>query len=121
MLVLFSLLWTELKAIDKDRTANEVAQAGALLEQRTNFKAVLEQDKDQFLATIKSMSEAQDAERTQFRKVLEKEQQLFDHEERLAESTSGVLIPALYPPLKIGVLKNTRTALQFSTGTVPRS
>jgi hypothetical protein len=114
--LMFGFFWIELKAIDEDRRKAEEAISAARHAEQANFKTVLDQERtdhdsmlqrqeysfdhilqaeqSNFKDTLGTLLKVQKEEHSQFERVLDKEEGLFEHEEQLAESLSGTLSPA---------------------------
>jgi hypothetical protein len=105
MLLIGAFLLIEFRAIDEDRRKDEESQAKIRKEERDSFKSILDQgaqnlksildqQQNHFESTVKLFIDAQQHEAREFRGVLAKQQQLYEHEEQVAESLNGQLIPA---------------------------
>jgi hypothetical protein len=114
-----ALLMTEFRAIRKDREINEATQKewntkeddrvvlmltgerentkNLLDQENQNLGAILKQDQNEFVSTITALLRAHREDEKQFSGVLAKQQELFDHEEQLAESLNGSLLPSNEP------------------------
>lgn len=77
---------------------NEMVAFGKVLQQgQDNLQAILKQQNEHFDKTIKAMLSSQRAEHDHFNSLLSKESELYEHEEQLAESLHGRLIPGSEP------------------------
>ncbi len=119
LIIMASFLSHELRAISKDRWDNEQRQASELGEERLSFKtilkqgrsdnlellaasantlaSILQQNQDEFKATIQTFDKGQISANQGFKSVLGEQEQLFKHEEELAEAESGRLEPGNEP------------------------
>jgi hypothetical protein len=108
MLLIGAFLTIEFRAIDKDRKENNKQQAATEQQQQQafqsildsgtqNFKDLLSQEQAHFEKTIGLFLKAQRDERKAFSGVLEQQQALFRHQEEVAESLNGTLVPGSEP------------------------
>lgn len=132
LILIAAFLAIELRAIGKDRWDNQEVQRmdrGAdqqsfndiFIQQTVQFGAIIKEQQQDFAQTMKTFEAAQNTEQRDFSGVLTKEKELYDHEEQLAESTSGILIPDSLPtpdnycvrkyPGKFAVLYGDNTAI----------
>jgi len=106
--MLFLLFGVEYRAIDKEHADYAREQAYARKEERDSFKVLLESEKsdvrgilDQeqkhFDKVIGEVTNAQREQTRQFSALLRRENDLFVHEEQLAEALNGRLLPASDP------------------------
>lgn len=102
MLVLFAFLYIEFKAIDRDKIYNDNVQDTILKQEKQNLK----QQEEQFNTTLGTLLNSQQQERQNFNGVIDKQNELFNHEVELTESTSGRLIPGTEPSPDIPCIRN---------------
>jgi hypothetical protein len=112
IILLFGFVYVEMNAIDEDkRISTEVLishftniskQAdqnlrNILEDEHSNFTSVLETQQKHFALTNSRLLSQQQQQTREFSAILDRQQQLFEHEEQLAESLDGKLVPAAEP------------------------
>ncbi len=124
MVLIAFLLAIELRAIAKDRWDTDQKQGAERREEQGRFQQALEKEDADNRAVLKTerdnlesllteqhteldttlgvFSRGQAIERRSFAGVVAKEQELFDHEEKLAKALNGNLLPANEPTPKTG-------------------
>lgn len=116
VVIMIFFLFDESRAIKKDRWDNEQRQTSELSQEQLSFKtllregrtanstlltanaktlsSILQQNQAEFKATTQSFDKGQGLQRRAFGTILSKQEQLFNHEEELAEAEVGTLKPA---------------------------
>jgi len=109
IILLFGFLWIETRAIDDDKqkaTKELTEHFGSLSGQaeqnlknildaeNKNFRDVLSNQERNSSATLRQLLNQQKEQNREFNAILAKQQQLFEHEDQLAESLNGRLVPA---------------------------
>lgn len=108
IVMLFLFLFVEYRAIDKEHEDYASEQISARKEERDSFKAlldsekadvrnVLDQEQAHFDKVIREVIAGQNAQTRQFAALLKRENDLFVHEEQLADALNGRLVPAADP------------------------
>jgi hypothetical protein len=112
ILLLFGFLFIEMRAINDDKkkatedltkhfdTISQQAQKNLrdiLDDEHKNFKDILTKQQGGFDSTIKELVRQERGQNREFNALLAKQQELFEHEEQLAEYLGGQLIPGNSP------------------------
>ena len=119
LILIACFLIDEARAINKDRWDSDQKQAKQLSDQaasfatllrnqklgtqaeigagETNLKMILGEQQEQFKATLGSFGQGQRSEQLAFARVLEQQQQLYKHQEEVAEGETGILKPGNSP------------------------
>ena len=106
--LLFGFVFVEMHAIDKDkRESTEVLAAyfksisdeerentKAMLEdEHLNFTSILKKQEDHFVSTMKELAKSENSHNLEFRSLLDKQQQLFQHQQDTLDFLTGKLLP----------------------------
>ena len=102
--IVFTLFISEMQVIADDRSEQDNQHHTEMAGQERQFTETLgsiaaenKNSVEQFKETMKQFVVTNQREQDRFNALVEQDKQLFAHEEKLAESTSGILTPASLP------------------------